>query len=219
MQQIRQVGSQLATFVRARPVVATGISGVIAGGIGDTVAQIYEGNAAHDGTFSLRRLAGVMAFQGTLGPFLSLPLYGWLDRRFGTQVTLKVLAAKVVVDDFAFVPFVELPLFLTMTSVAEGADVVSRFQREYTDCLWACWAFNIPITILNFSIVPPPFRVIVLDISECLMTCVLSYVSHRHVYTPPVLPILDGDTTSSVDAAATTTQLAPKEDDCNAANA
>lgn len=170
----------LVALVRRRPVLATAISGVVSGGIGDTAAQLYDaGNHAGE-QFSYRRLAGVMAFQGTLGPALYLPLYRWLDRRFGETATVKSVFSKVVVDDLVFSPLVEIPSFIALTSAVEGDAVAPRLKREYADCVMACWCFNIPVTIINFTVVPPPFRVIVLDAAECVMTCVLSFVSHRH---------------------------------------
>jgi len=194
--RLRGLGRRAADLVRARPALATALTGLISGGVGDTMAQVWgnhcaaktqgsnageSGEEEHAGSavFSMRRVLGVAAFQATMSPLLYLPLYSWLDRRFGTKTTLRSLVAKVVVDDFIFVPGVELPSFLIVTATVEGANVKDRFLREYRDCTLACWFFNVPVTIINFTLVPPPFRVIVLDVAECIITCLLSLLSHR----------------------------------------
>jgi hypothetical protein len=52
--------------------------------------------------------------------------------------------------------------------------VVPRTAPQ-SNALWA----SLQVTVLNFTLVPPPFRVIVLDCAECIWSCVLSYTSHR----------------------------------------
>eukprot|EP01047_Picozoa_sp_COSAG01_P142363 COSAG01_NODE_73616_length_240_cov_89.276596_1_plen_65_part_01 len=47
-------------------------------------------------------------------------------------------------------------------------------RREYWSTVAGAITFNIPITILNFTVVPPPFRVLVIDVSEVLRTTLLS---------------------------------------------
>ncbi len=208
--RLRNLGDWAAELIRARPAAATALTGALSGGIGDAVAQIYAGNynssRGHDGddivpqrpdnvktaaaavvesepdpaAFSVRRTLGVAAFQAAIGPLMYLPLYAWLDRRFGARATLRSVATKVAVDDFMFVPLVEVPLFLTVTAGIEGSNARNRLVNEYRDCTLACWALNIPVTIVNFTIVPPPFRVIVLDVAECVTTCLLSFLSHRN---------------------------------------
>lgn len=61
----------------------------------------------------------------------------------------------------------------------EGESIEARLRREYTNTALAGWLFNIPITVINFTLVPLPFRVIVLDGAECVWSAVMSYLSHR----------------------------------------
>lgn len=58
-------------------------------------------------------------------------------------------------------------------------EIVRRFRTEYRDSVMAGIIYNIPVTVINFTLIPPPLRVPFLDISECVWTCILSHLSHR----------------------------------------
>ena len=104
-----------------------------------------------------------------------------LDARVGAQVSVRAVGLKVLLDDMLFVPLVEIPTFFAWTATAEGESPVERLRAEYVATAMAGWAFNVPLTVLNFTVVPPHFRVIVLDVADCVWSGILSYSSHRSV--------------------------------------
>lgn len=109
---------------------------------------------------------------------LNFLIIRWLDKKFGLGSSPKVLLPKLVCDDMIFVPAVDIPLFFGFTSLAEGEDASKRFEKEYKTAVLYGIIFNVPLTLINFALVPPPFRVIFLDVGECAWTCILSYVTH-----------------------------------------
>lgn len=118
--------------------------------------------------------------------FLYLPFYRALDARFGVAVTLQSVAAKVVLDDLLFVPGVEIPSFFVWSGTVEGKNLRELFERDYLSTLIAGLWFNIPVTILNFTVVPPHLRVLVVDVAEMAWCGILSHFSHR---SDTVLPV------------------------------
>mmetsp|Transcript_88178 Transcript_88178/g.273222 ORF Transcript_88178/g.273222 Transcript_88178/m.273222 type:complete len:192 (+) Transcript_88178:3-578(+) len=162
-----------ASFVLRHPVLSTGAGGCLTGALGDGVAQRAAGEP-----FDLRRWLGVTSFSMFDSVVLYLPFYRLLDSRFGGGATVRAVTAKVLLDDAAFVPFVEVPLYFAWTSACEGDSLVRRLRSEYGVTVLASWMF-IPISIFNFAVVPPAFRVIFGDAVELGSATVMSWMSHR----------------------------------------
>jgi hypothetical protein len=57
-------------------------------------------------------------------------------------------------------------------------------QADYISTVQASLAFSIPLSVINFTLVPPPLRIAFLDATDCVWSTVLSYFSHRSVTTP-----------------------------------
>ena len=143
-----------------------------------------------------RRWLGVATYSTFSSVFLYLPFYRALDARFGVAVTLQSVAAKVVLDDIIFVPGVEIPSFFVWSGTVEGKNLRALFERDYSSTLIAGLWFNIPVTILNFTVVPPHLRVLVVDVAEMAWCGILSHFSHRPdaaVPSPLVPPGADAD--------------------------
>jgi hypothetical protein len=175
-------------FIRRNPVTSSIASGATAGAVGDGAAQWFDSIRASEAPgassargFNWARWCGMTTFGCFCSAGMYRPFYILLDKHMGTAVTFRVVASKVLLDDGLFSPCVEIPALIAWTSTAEGEPVVNRIRREYWSTVAGAITFNIPITILNFTVVPPPFRVLVIDVSEVLRTTLLSYISHRSV--------------------------------------
>lgn len=172
-QNFARLCSQAASFVHKRPRLAVGSVGCATGAIGDGLAQ-----SASNDSFDFKRWLGVTSFSAFDSLVLYLPFYRFLDMQFGACATVRSVAAKVVLDDICFVPLVEVPLFLTWTSIVEADSLVSRLRSNYKDTIQSGWAFNIPISIITFTLVPPAFRVPFADIADLGWSTLLSYTAH-----------------------------------------
>lgn len=177
---------RVSQFFIERPKTANATTGIVAGLIGDSIAQhverVHTQKPLHEHRHDWRRTASVSTYMAMSGVFLYLPFYAWLDRTFGASGThIKAVAAKVVLDDFIFVPAVEIPTYMAWTSTAEGDDVMARFQEHFTGAALAAWAFNVPVSLLNFTLVPPHLRIVFLDVAELAWSSILSYVTHDKV--------------------------------------
>jgi len=179
-------GRTVISFVQRRPIVSACVSGFISGTGGDLVAQTYENHKRKDDglkvlPYNLYRVATVSAFSMFSSVCLFLPFYGFLDKRFGANPTTAGIAAKVIADDVFFVPGVEIPLFFGWSDLANGeSNFAPRFERDYKTTALAGWWYNIPITLLNFTVVPPPLRVMFLDVAEFGWITIMSHIGHSH---------------------------------------
>mmetsp|Transcript_48723 Transcript_48723/g.110351 ORF Transcript_48723/g.110351 Transcript_48723/m.110351 type:complete len:197 (-) Transcript_48723:270-860(-) len=171
---LQRFAARGASFVQRHPVASVSAGGCITGALGDALAQ-----RASNEPFDVRRWLGMISFCVFDSTVLYLPFYRFLDSRFGPGVTVRSVLAKTVADDAVFVPCVELPLFFTWTSACEGDSILRRLRSEYGDTVMAGWLFNVPITIVNFALVPPAFRVIFGDAAELAWSTLMSYLSHR----------------------------------------
>mmetsp|Transcript_47593 Transcript_47593/g.132351 ORF Transcript_47593/g.132351 Transcript_47593/m.132351 type:complete len:198 (-) Transcript_47593:208-801(-) len=163
-----------ASFIRRHPVLSIGTAGSITGALGDILAQ-----RAGNEPFDVRRWLGVTSFSVFDSLVLYYPFYRFLDSCLGPAATARSVAMKVLLDDAMFVPGVEVPLFFTWTSLAEGDSVLRRLKSEYKETVIVGWMFNVPISIVNFTLVPPAFRVIFGDAADLGSSALMSYMSHR----------------------------------------
>ena len=185
-------------LIRRQPFLCAAASGLLAGGIGDAAAQLCQPphrTMKRRPEFDWRRWAGVASWGGICSSCLYLPFYRVLDQRVGTAISLQIVGLKVLLDDALFSPMVELPLFFAWTATVEGGSVLDRLRSEYLSTAAAAVLFNVPVTVLNFTIVPAPFRVQFIDTMEALRTALLSTIAHRS--SAPATAIGDGtsDTT------------------------
>ena len=170
---------RVEALFRTKPIFANAVSGCLAGAIGDGAAQAMELSLSLEDSLSAERWLGTISFQGGASSLVYTPFYKWLDRKFGEARTIRSVGAKVFLDDFLLTPVVEIPLYTAYTSAIEGSNFSQKMKSNYMDVTLAAWCINIPISVINFTLVPPHLRVVVLDIAECVWTCALSYLSHR----------------------------------------
>ena len=102
-----------------------------------------------------------------------MPLYKYLDQRFGTATTFPVVFRKAACD-LAFSIGVDLPIFLGWTAFVERADPTERLHANYPDMCKAALVLHTPLNVVMFTVVPPYMRVIVLDLCK-LFVCSLLF--------------------------------------------
>lgn len=92
------------------PVKTNMATGLVLGMAGDLVAQLaIERRDVYD----FRRTLAFGLFTGGFAGFVYTPFYRFLDRRFGTASSLRVVAKKVAAENLFFTPFIYFPCALT----------------------------------------------------------------------------------------------------------
>lgn len=88
-------------------------------------------------------------------------------------------AGKVVVNQFAVIPFVYMPMFFSLTGFLAGLDKnqsVARAQSLYFPLLQRNWAFWVPMQFLQFLVVPVDFQIPFLCLASLVWTVILSSI-------------------------------------------
>jgi hypothetical protein len=141
--------------VRERPISAALFSGGLSGAVGDAAAQWLETPPGTAFTLDRRRYAGVVSYSCCVSAFGYLPFYTYaisqvwqrigmcfvrcslsvllffrslLDRRIGAGASLRIVASKILADDFCFAPCVDIPAYFAWTAIVEGDSTVERLQ-------------------------------------------------------------------------------------------
>jgi len=148
------------------------ITAAVLFGAGDVIAQqAFEGKGKkHDFTRTMR-----LVFYG--GVLFAPPMTKWyqLLNRIKFPSVAKALIYRVWLDQAILTP-VAVAYFYGSMSVLEGKpeEAFGRVQAAYVPTLVRNWAVYIPTQIINFSLVPPHLRFVVVSIVSLFWNTYLS---------------------------------------------
>ncbi|XP_067014575.1 protein Mpv17 [Anabrus simplex] len=153
-------------------------------GAGDIIAQ----TAIEKKTFrelDRQRLIGYSALGlCVLGPSLRL-WYGLLDRFFPT--TGKKLAyKKVLLDQLAFAPSA-IAVVVSLTSAVNGSSVPqirAKLHQDYVDILIANYKLWPAVMVINFSLVPLQYQVLVTQVVAVFWNTYFSWKANQPLQLP-----------------------------------
>jgi len=188
---LRNIWFGFSRYAQRRPrVVAFSTAGLM-GTAGDITAQQIGG---HDGespeehvrvgplTINPRRAIAMGSFCAGLATIVYVPFYYWMDRFFGPGMHVTNALKKTALNQLALTPFFDLPVYFSFSAWLEGHDFDSaykRFKTTYFDSLIGTWCVWLPVSAVNFTLVPIHFRVPVAYVGEFGWACVVSWTSHR----------------------------------------
>lgn len=107
--------------------------------------------------------------------------YGFLARRVGAGPRWGRwgrAGLHVAADQAAFAPAM-IAVFLSSMAALEGEPAQARLQAAYLPALRANWAVWPAAQALNFALVPPQFRVLVVNLVSVGWNCYLSFLNSR----------------------------------------
>ncbi|KAJ7594280.1 hypothetical protein C8J56DRAFT_820797 [Mycena floridula] len=163
-----------ASLIR-RPMVTQCCTAAFLFGAGDVIAQQAYENAGSKHDF--KRTARLSFYGGCLfGPAMTI-WYQFLNRiQFSTPT--KSLIYRVYLDQAILTP-VAVGFFFTSMSVLEGKpeEIVSRLEDNYLPTIIRNWAVFLPTQIVNFGIVPPRLRFVVVSLVSLAWNTYLSAVN------------------------------------------
>ncbi|CAK9293505.1 unnamed protein product [Gordionus sp. m RMFG-2023] len=152
-------------------------------GIGDITAQTidrYKKGARHY-PHSYKRTAILIGF----GVFNAGPLmrswYSFLDKSFGTQKSFRYGFKKMVIDQVFFAPIFLLNYLVTPEILKNGnfSTIDQKIEKDYIYIMKAnykIWPF---VQLINMSMVPLIYRVLVTNIVSFMFNTYISYTINK----------------------------------------
>ncbi|TEB31745.1 hypothetical protein FA13DRAFT_341993 [Coprinellus micaceus] len=160
-----------------RPMLVQCITAGVMFGAGDVIAQQAvekKGWKQHD---FLR--TGRLAFYGTFmfGPLMT-KWYEFLNFRLKFPSPTKALVYRVWLDQAILTP-VGITFFYGSMSTLEGKPerAWERIKEAYVPTLVRNWAVFVPTQIVNFTLVPPHLRMVVVGVVSLFWNTYLSYAN------------------------------------------
>ncbi|KAI5637134.1 mpv17 / PMP22 family domain-containing protein [Phthorimaea operculella] len=124
--------------------------------------------------------ARVVAVGSTLYAPILYHWYKFLDRKFaGTAV--KMVATKVFLDQFTMTPVLIATFFTLLGILERKEDIFEELREKYKKTFIANQMFWIPGQTINFSLVPPNFRVVYVASASFLWINVICFIKREKI--------------------------------------
>ncbi|CAH0546468.1 unnamed protein product [Brassicogethes aeneus] len=91
------------------------------------------------------------------GPILAV-WYRFLDQKI-SGTTVKIVAKKMIVDQFTFTPTLLVIFFVSMSIMERKPDIFQECREKMVSTFKTSCMFWLPCQAVNFMLVPPVFRV------------------------------------------------------------
>ena len=166
-------------LLRSYPLVTKSVTSAGLVGLGDLVSQGIEMWSRGKAEVPDKKRVGTMALFG--GAYLGPVLHGWyslvLGRYFPGQGFLTVLK-KTVLDQTIFATFVCCSFFIGLTLLNGGTleQGQAKVRRDLWPTLIANWSIWPGVQVVNFSLIPIHYQVLVVNCVAVFWNAYLSYV-------------------------------------------
>ncbi|KAM6488940.1 Mpv17 / PMP22 family domain containing protein [Amanita muscaria] len=174
----------MASFIRAynaallrRPLLVNCTTAMVLFGAGDIIAQQAVEKRGKDHDYA--RTARLTFYGGSLfGPGISV-WYSFLNRLKFASPT-KAVIYRVWLDQAVLTPFA-VAFFFGAMSVLEGKghEIAERVENAYVPTLLRNWCVFVPTQVINFSVVPPHLRFVVVSVVGLFWNTYLSVANAR----------------------------------------
>mmetsp|Transcript_21990 Transcript_21990/g.36843 ORF Transcript_21990/g.36843 Transcript_21990/m.36843 type:complete len:240 (+) Transcript_21990:64-783(+) len=177
-----------------RPFVSKMITAAVVGAMGDCLCQMIDmKKSAEPLLFDRRRL---MVFTSVCGIYIAPVVHMWYDTLFkfpfiqNIRSTFKKTAVATVIDQIVGAGYINALFFfafeffnryippVTPSSTPILVAGFEAFKAKYWKTLtssWTCWPI---ITAVNFSVIPPQFRVLFANICAVFWNIVLTSIAN-----------------------------------------
>ncbi|XP_026482548.1 mpv17-like protein [Ctenocephalides felis] len=101
--------------------------------------------------------------------------YKWLDGKLpGTAK--KTVFRKLIIDQFGMTPILIFVFYSGMSILERKPDILEEFRTKFATTFATSCCFWIPMTTINFLLVPPTMRVVYVGCCTCIWSNILCYI-------------------------------------------
>lgn len=176
------VGLTVAGFYKAFPLLAGFITCSVKAGMADILAQWRDVCTTQ---FSIKRNFAMVIYSGTvLGLSCEIMYNRIFPLLFGVEKTLPTIIKKTLFDGFVNAPLLWLPPAYLVQALVYGYPKRKALKKYIKDVrenglLKKYWSLWLPVSFLNFSIIPPHFRVAFVALVSFFWMIILSVVANN----------------------------------------
>ena len=161
---------------------------------GDVICQfVIEKHEQMDWRRALAVVSFSTLYTGGLCHYV-YPMYPvWAARMIPRAIGSSTLSNGIgctVIDNCIHSPFIYLPTFYYWTGTIQGESVKEAHQHLKDDW-WivasTCFYMWVPIQFLNFTVVPPRYRLVFVNVCNLVWNTTLDYLAHRNAAQPVTL--------------------------------
>jgi len=152
--------SDVSDFYQDFPMQAAVLTCGVKASAADCIAQLKATN-----TLEFRRNVAYVLYGGIFVGLMCHMEYDYLfPFMFGTEHTFKIIAEKVVFDDFISAPLFWLPPAYLIKALVYDYPMKEGLEKYVNDIrdnglLWKYWTIWVPAQSISFSVVPDHLRV------------------------------------------------------------
>ncbi|XP_031840415.2 mpv17-like protein [Nomia melanderi] len=118
------------------------------------------------------------------GCFIAGPMlhgwYKWLDT-FCKGKTMKIVLAKLFVDQFVFTPPLIIVFYISMSLMENKADIFNECKAKFVQTFKTSCMYWLPVQFLNFLLIPASLRVTFVSIAAFCWVNILCYVKRAPI--------------------------------------
>lgn len=190
---IAAVGSSIAKFYKAFPLVAGFLTCSTKAGIADSMAQYRDVCTTK---FNPKRNLAMVLYSGTVLGMMCEIMYNTLfPLMFGTGEKSLLKAVKMTLfDGFVNAPFLWLPPAYIAQAIVYRYPKRDAIQKYITDVkenglLTKYWSLWLPMSLINFMFVPDHFRIVFVAMVSFFWMVILSIVSNKNAQDVESCPV------------------------------
>lgn len=182
----------ITSFFKGWPLVAGFTIASIKASLADTLAQKRDVCTT---TFSKRRNVAMALYSGTILGVCGEIMYNRiLPRIFGTAPSMTRVVKMVLFDGFINAPLLWLPPAYLIQAILYRYPARRALQKYVKDVkknglLKKYWSLWVPVTFLNFSVVPPHCRIAFCAAVSFFWMIILSVVANKSDEDPEECPV------------------------------
>ncbi|OMJ78437.1 hypothetical protein SteCoe_21762 [Stentor coeruleus] len=178
MVTLRKLWTIYISYLNQYPLRTQVASGCFIGFIGDYIAQHVVEQKSYDKKRGLV-VSSYGGFEVGIEAKIWLPL---LDRLFGSQMTKISALKKLSCEQLIYVPL-ELAFFMMWTNKLEHQPekISEKFSRDYWLALGSSFSYWLPVSFLNFYLVPLQYRALYVSITTLIIDIFNSFASHNNL--------------------------------------
>jgi hypothetical protein len=169
-------------LLSARPLLTKSVTSAVLAGVSDSLTQRVESKIANDDTCHRHdwiRTSHILTTGFVYSGPISHYWFALLERIVKFQNPVLGLAGRLLLDALLFSPFTIAGYFTIRTLLeGKGYDAIRlKLQRAWAKSVLAAWKFWPAVNVVNFSIVPLPYRVLYVNVMALLWMGYLSFVN------------------------------------------